>query len=84
MSRAAEGPDRGRGRGGFPHLVVRNPDGQIETVQYHKLTPMLLNELQKQNAELAAQKEEINALRDRLARTEAALERLSTANSQQP
>jgi hypothetical protein len=64
--------------------VVRNPDGQIETVQYHKLTPMLLNELQKQNAELAAQKEEINALRDRLARTEAALERLSTANSQQP
>jgi hypothetical protein len=27
--------------------VVRGQDGQVETVQYQKLTPMLLNELQK-------------------------------------
>ncbi len=51
----------------YPDLVVRNADGQIETVQYQKLTPMLLNELQKQNATIAA-------LEERLARLEAALE----------
>jgi hypothetical protein len=33
----------------YPDLVVRGKDGQIETVQYQKLTPMLLNEVQKQN-----------------------------------
>ena len=32
----------------YPDLVVTNKDGQIETVQYQKLTPMLLNEVQKQ------------------------------------
>jgi hypothetical protein len=32
----------------YPDLVARNADGQIQTVQYQKLTPMLLNELQKQ------------------------------------
>jgi hypothetical protein len=31
----------------YPDLVVRGKDGQIETVQYHKLTPMLLNEVQR-------------------------------------
>jgi polyhydroxyalkanoate synthesis regulator phasin len=33
----------------YPDLVVRNADGDIQTVQYQKLTPMLLNELQKQH-----------------------------------
>jgi hypothetical protein len=33
----------------YPDLVVRGTDGQIQTVQYQKLTPMLLNELQKQH-----------------------------------
>ena len=32
----------------FPDLVVHDRSGEIETVQYHKLIPMLLNELQKQ------------------------------------
>jgi len=82
----------------YPDLVVRNADGQIETVQYHKLTSMLLNELQKQNAELASQKdeissqkqeigsqkEEINALRERLSRLEAALERISSTSAARP
>lgn len=31
----------------YPELVVRGTDGKIETVQYHKLTPMLLNEMQR-------------------------------------
>jgi hypothetical protein len=32
----------------YPDLAVKGADGQIQTVQYQKLTPMLLNELQKQ------------------------------------
>ncbi len=31
----------------YPDLVVHGKDGQIETVQYHKLVPMLLNEIQR-------------------------------------
>jgi hypothetical protein len=33
----------------YPDLVVRGKDGKIETVQYQKLTPMLLNEVQKEH-----------------------------------
>ena len=67
----------------YPDLVARSADGQIETVKYHLLGPMLLNELQKQNATIAAQKEQIQAqeqqiqsLEERLARVEAALQRI--------
>jgi hypothetical protein len=48
----------------YPDLVVRNPAGEVETVQYHKLVPMLLNELQRQQRE-------IEALHSRLAEIEA-------------
>ena len=51
----------------YPDLVVHGVDGQIETVKYHVLVPMLLNELQRQNAAIAA-------LEERLARAEALLE----------
>ena len=50
----------------YPDLAVKGPDGQIETIQYQKLTPMLLNELQKQA-------EQIRSLEDRLAALEALL-----------
>jgi hypothetical protein len=54
----------------YPDLVVKGADGEVETVLYQKLTPMLLNELQKlhhqsqcnHNALQAAQ-EEIRALK---------------------
>ena len=39
----------------YPDLVVNGADGQVETVQYQKLTPMLLNEVQKQNRQLQDQ-----------------------------
>lgn len=71
----------------YPGLVARNAAGEVETVQYYKLIPMLLNELQKQNAQLREQSAEItqfedeNArvteLRERLAQMESAIERLS-------
>jgi hypothetical protein len=50
----------------YPDLVVKSKDGQIETVQYQKLTPMLLNEIQKQS-------ETIRSLESRLAALEALL-----------
>jgi trimeric autotransporter adhesin len=46
----------------FPDLVARSKDGQIETVMYQKLTPMLLNEVQKLNAELTEERERIKQL----------------------
>jgi hypothetical protein len=33
----------------YPDLIVRDSHGEIEAVQYEKLTPMLLNELQKES-----------------------------------
>jgi Chaperone of endosialidase len=36
----------------YPDLVVKGKDGQIQTVQYQKLTPMLLNEVQKQAGQI--------------------------------
>ena len=33
--------------GVYPELVVYDQDGRVQTVQYHKLVPMLLNELQQ-------------------------------------
>jgi len=68
----------------YPELVARSTDGQIESVKYQVLGPMLLNELQKQNATIAAQKEQIQtqeqqiqSLEGRLARVEAALHQIS-------
>ena len=57
----------------YPDLVARSADGQIETVKYQLLDSMLLNELQKQNATITAQKEQIRSLEERLARVEAVL-----------
>ena len=65
----------------YPDLVARTADGQIETVKYQVLDSMLLNELQKQNVTIAAQKDQIRSLEDRLARVEAVLERTSLSAS---
>jgi hypothetical protein len=66
----------------YPDLVARSADGQIETVKYQLLDPMLLNELQKQNATITTQKEQIEAqeqrihsLEGRMSKLEAVLER---------
>lgn len=52
----------------MPELVVRGGDGQIETVAYQELAPMLLNEVQKQRRELQALKAELEAIRALLRR----------------
>jgi hypothetical protein len=43
----------------YPELVVRDAGGQIQTVQYQKLTPMLLNEVQKDHRLLERQEKTI-------------------------
>ena len=69
-----------------PSLVARNAKGEIETVYYQHLAPMLLNEYQKQQrvigvqterlAALEVQAREIVALKQQLAKVTAALARL--------
>jgi hypothetical protein len=56
----------------YPDLVVKDADGQIQTVQYQKLTPMLLNEVQKEHKLLEQQGKTIELLEKRLAALEAA------------
>ena len=52
----------------YPELVIRRATGEIESVQYEALIPLLLHELQHQQhqqqqmAELQAQNERIQAL----------------------
>jgi hypothetical protein len=69
----------------YPELVARSSDGKIETVKYQVLDSMLLNEVQKQNATITAQKTEISnqqqkieSLEGRLARLESLLEQTTT------
>ncbi|MFZ1087443.1 MAG: tail fiber domain-containing protein, partial [Terracidiphilus sp.] len=57
----------------YPDLVVKDADGQIQTVQYQKLTPMLLNEVQKEHKQLEEQEKTIQLLQKRLAALESAL-----------
>jgi len=47
----------------FPELVIYGKDGKPETVAYHALATLLLNELQKDHRVMQAQSEELTALR---------------------
>jgi hypothetical protein len=47
----------------YPDLVQYDKQGKPFTVYYHLLTPMMLNELQKAQQQLAAQQTEISALK---------------------
>src|SRR5580658_11259567 len=61
----------------YPYLVGYDKDGQPSSVKYQSLAPMLLNEVQKQNAQLQKQvqlqQDENRKLEDRLAALEALL-----------
>ena len=58
----------------YPELVVKNDQGQVQTVQYHKLNSMLLNEVQKQHRQ-------IQELTERLAQLEQALSTQQSSRS---
>lgn len=44
-------------------MIIRNTDGQIATVAYQFLAPLLLNEYQKQQRTLEQQQTEMKSLR---------------------
>ncbi len=50
-----------------PDLVARTADGGVETVFYQHLTPMLLNEVQKQQRKLVAQANDMQRQAEELA-----------------
>ncbi|MFN7978675.1 MAG: tail fiber domain-containing protein, partial [Vicinamibacterales bacterium] len=60
----------------YPDLVVKTADGQIETVQYQKVNAMLLNEVQKQHREAAAQRDVLAEQRAVIAAQQQALDEL--------
>jgi hypothetical protein len=64
----------------FPELVVFNEDNQPETVKYRLLSSLLLNELQKQSAELrslSGQVAEIEDLKAQVANLNQMMRRMS-------
>jgi hypothetical protein len=57
----------------YPDLVAHSADGQIQSVKYQVLDTMLLNEVQRQQAEIHGLQHHIQEQQDRMARLEAAL-----------
>ena len=53
-----------------PDLVVRDREGKAFSVNYHFLAPMLVNQVQKQQAVIQEQKARIQDLEERLQRLE--------------
>jgi hypothetical protein len=51
----------------MPELVVCSPSGEADTVLYHEMPSMLLNELQRQQREVQQQQREIQELKSELA-----------------
>jgi len=73
----------------YPELVTNGDDGKPETVAYHLLPAMLLNELQKQvrenqrkDAQIAALKKQIKSLQRETARIDMLIARVSVLEQQ--
>jgi hypothetical protein len=60
----------------FPELVVRGSKGEIESVQYRELIPLMLSEMQHQQAEMQHQRARVATVEAENARLEARLARL--------
>jgi uncharacterized protein involved in exopolysaccharide biosynthesis len=64
----------------YPELVIRDDTGKIQGVRYDELAPMLLNEVQQQQATIRLQAAEIRDLKlqqkDRLAAQDQQLQNL--------
>jgi hypothetical protein len=57
----------------YPELVTRGATGEVEAVRYQEVIPMLLNEMQHQQRQVAAQAQELAALKAQNARLRAAV-----------
>ena len=63
----------------YPELVIRDGSGRIDGVRYDELAPLLLNEMQKQAAEirdLKQQQKTVGEMQKQLAEMHAALLKL--------
>jgi hypothetical protein len=63
----------------FPELVIYSEDGEPETVSYHLLATLLLNEFQKEHSAAQAQASELARLQEQMAAMAAVIERLEQA-----
>jgi hypothetical protein len=61
----------------YPSLVTYGPDGKLQSVRYLQFTALLLDELQKQDHQLAAQQREIDGLKQQNASNTGLSERLA-------
>ena len=66
----------------LPEMAAYDKDGRPYAVRYQMLTPMLLNELQKQHAVVAAQQQQIEQLQQRLLRLETLIGQPTQAQGQ--
>jgi hypothetical protein len=67
----------------YPELVIRDQSGRIDGVRYDELAPMLLNEVQHQQLQLAQQQQklaEVDQLRQQVAELKRAKESIRAAN----
>jgi hypothetical protein len=60
----------------YPELVQYSVTGEVNTVLYHELPALLLNEVQKQHAQIEAQRDELKAQAAQLAKLQSRLEEL--------
>ena len=67
----------------YPELVTRGASGEVETVRYHEVIPMLLNEVQHQQRQLATQARQLATQAQELAALKAQNARFRAAVVQQ-
>lgn len=63
----------------YPELVTYSSAGRVESVRYHELIPMLLNEMQQQKRELAELRAENGTLRRTLEQVQGRFEQIAAA-----
>lgn len=68
----------------YPELVVHGPHGRIDGVRYDELSPMLLNLVQQQSAEIKEQRDEIRMLKEGQLHLQATVKRLESGNAGPP
>jgi hypothetical protein len=65
----------------YPDLVAFGPDGKPQTVRYHLLSTMLLNEVQKQEAHIRSQAQQLQSQAREIADLQVRLRRLESQAS---
>jgi hypothetical protein len=58
----------------YPDVVGYNAQGQPDSVEYHKINAMLINEVQRQDREIQEQSKEIEELKASLAELKAVVQ----------